>query len=240
MLDRVERDLEHDLGLDDARPPTVLDRPLEEPLRHLGDLRIREPGVRLAYVDEAAGRGVLDRERVVGQHAFALAVAPLDRGHDDVESRQRSLELQPREAASARCVWTLRVLGHQSFMASLAGVGEDAVEVVGAGCLFKTGEEERMLEAQSFEQAATLLERLVQKRATVEVEQVEDHEHNRHLAAEVVRDLLATQPVLELEEAEHSSLSMREDLAVEKHGVSDPRRALRELRKCAGGFLEVA
>src|SRR3981081_4929977 len=115
-------------------------------------------------------------------------------------------------------------------MAARAGVGEYAIEVVGTRRLFEAGEEEGVVEAQSFEQPAAILQRLVQQRAAVEVEQVEDHQHHRHLIPELVRDLLATQAALELEEPQHASLSMRADLAVEKHGMSYPRGRLGKTR----------
>src|ERR1051326_2739263 len=55
MLDGVERDLEQNLRPDHAPVTLVLDRDLQEVLRVLRDLCVREPGVRLADVDEPAG-----------------------------------------------------------------------------------------------------------------------------------------------------------------------------------------
>src|SRR2546428_5320054 len=76
-LHLVERHLDHLGGLDEAQPAEVADRVCEEPLRHLRDLFVGEAGVRLANVEQLIA--VAHRERVVGEHAPALSVAPLHR-----------------------------------------------------------------------------------------------------------------------------------------------------------------
>src|SRR5260370_6354195 len=104
VLNRVEGDLEHDFGSHDPGPAAIFDGHTEKPLRHLGDLGIGEPGIRLAYIYEPAHGRVLDRERVVGKYALSLAVSPLARGHHDIDGCQRTLELQPRKPATPRGV----------------------------------------------------------------------------------------------------------------------------------------
>src|SRR5712691_4732775 len=97
-----------------------------------------------------------------------------------------------------------------------------------------------MLDTESLEQAAALFERFVEERSSVEVEQVEDHEHHGHLTAEVGRDLLASEPVLELEEPQDPSVSMGEDFAVEEDRMTEPGRTLGQLREGSGRLLQVA
>src|SRR5260370_32327490 len=140
---------------------------------------------------------------------------PFDRGDDDVERRQRPLELQPREASATWCVRARRVVGYQTVVAALAGVGEDPVEVGRARRFLEAREQERKLDAESLEQAPALIQRFVEQGASVQVEQVEDHEHDRHLAAKLGRHLLASKTVLELEEPQDPSISMSQNLAVE-------------------------
>src|SRR4029077_10046002 len=93
------------------------------------------------------------------KHAAPFAVAPLDRRDDDVERRQRPLELEPGEAAPAWRVRAQRCFDHQAFVAALAGLGKKAVEVLWVGGLFETCEQEWMVEAQGLEQLAPLGQR---------------------------------------------------------------------------------
>src|SRR5579864_5474438 len=130
-------------------------------------------------------------------------MTPLDGGHDDVERGKRALELQPGEAAAARRVRAERILHHQALVTPRPGLREDPVEVVGAGRLLDAREEERMLEAKPFEQLAPLLERLVEQRAAVEPQEVEDDQRDRHVAPQRAVDLLASEAALELEEPQH-------------------------------------
>ena len=77
--------------------------------------------------------GVADRERVVGQHAVALAVADLDADDDAIDRREGLLHLQPAETAAARRVLAARVLDHQALVAARAGVDERSLDGVGVG-----------------------------------------------------------------------------------------------------------
>src|SRR5260370_7553041 len=86
-----------------------------------------------------------------------------------------------------------------------------------------------MLDAEPLEQAPSLFQRLIQKGSAVEVQQVEDHQDHGHFAAQFGRDLLSPQPALELEETQHVTSPMSHDLAVEKAGMADTRRALAHL-----------
>src|SRR5712691_5980846 len=191
---------------------------------------------------------VISRNFLVNS-AISASVRPLyalptltsmpDRGDHDVQSRQRALQFQPREAAPPRRVRAERVLGHQPLVAALARLLENAVQVIGAGRLLQPREEERVLEAEAFEQLAPGGQGLVEQRAAVEPEQVEDHEHDRHLAPELVVDLLAAEAMLQLEEAQHAAVSMREHLAVEEHIMADARRGLHQLRERARRLLQV-
>src|SRR5260370_36611861 len=97
-----------------------------------------------------------------------------------------------------------------------------------------------MLDAKSLEQAPALLQRFVEKGAAVEVEQVEDHEHDRHVAAKLGRDLLASEPVLELEEPQDLALALGEDLAVEEGRMTERDCVLGQLRESTGRLLQVA
>src|SRR5450756_1088983 len=72
------------------------------------------------------------------------------------------------------------------------------------------------------------------------MEEIEDHEHHGDLASQLTGDLLATQPVLQLEEPQHLPVPMGQYLAVEQDRVTQPRSALRQLRECASRLLQVA
>src|SRR5213593_4551010 len=65
-LDLIESDLDDGVGHDRAHAPVVLDGVLQKIARHLCDLLVREPGIRLSDVEKTLS--VADRERVVGQH----------------------------------------------------------------------------------------------------------------------------------------------------------------------------
>src|SRR5713101_8319014 len=97
-----------------------------------------------------------------------------------------------------------------------------------------------MLDAEPFEQAASLLQRLIEKGSAVEVQQVEDHQDHGHLAAQLGRDLLSPEPALELEETQHVSIPMGEDLAVEEDGMPQSLRALSQLGERARRLFQVA
>src|SRR5258705_5230567 len=112
-LDLVEGDLDDRVGPDDARAPEVLDRRRQEVLGHLRDLLIGETRVRLA--DDAQAVAVLHRERVVGEDAVALPVAPLDRRDDPAERAQRPPHLEPPHPAPTRPGWAPRAPDHQAF-----------------------------------------------------------------------------------------------------------------------------
>src|SRR5690348_10934689 len=168
MLDGVERHLEHDLGPDHASIPLVLHRHGEEFLGVLGDLGVGQPGIRLADVDQPRGARVLDGERVVRQHAAPFTVTPLDRRDDDVERRERPLQLQPREPTPPWRVRAQRILHHQAFVAALASLRKDAVEVLRIGRLLQSRQQVWRLETQPFEELAPLRQRLVEQRASVE------------------------------------------------------------------------
>src|SRR5665213_83449 len=125
-------------------------------------------------------------------------------------------------------------------MTALASVREDPVEVARAGRLLEPCEQKRVLDPKALEEAAARFQRLVEQRAAVEVKEVEDHEHDRHLLPQLACDLLATQPALELEEPQHAAVPVREHLAVKQDGVSETQSALRQLRECASGLFQVA
>src|SRR6266849_5919908 len=97
-----------------------------------------------------------------------------------------------------------------------------------------------MLDAEPLEQAPSLFQRLIQKGSAVEVQQVEDHQDHGHLAAQLVRDLLSPQPALELEETQHVTISMSQDLAVEKDGMAETWRALGQLGERTRRLFQVA
>src|SRR5512142_2188792 len=71
--DDVEGDLDHDRGLDDEVAAVPADRVLLEPAGHHRDLGVGEAAVGLADRHQATVRLVADGERVVGEHAVALA-----------------------------------------------------------------------------------------------------------------------------------------------------------------------
>src|SRR6266700_5069557 len=141
--------------------------------------------------------------------------------------------MPPCDPTPAGRVRALRVLDHEALVSALARVGKAPVEVVRAGRLFEPGQEERMLQAQPFEKTAALVERLIEYRPAVEIEQIEDDQHHRHLAPHLVRDDLAAEASLEVEEPQHASITMGKHLAVEEDGVAYARRALGQLRKRA-------
>ncbi len=97
-----------------------------------------------------------------------------------------------------------------------------------------------MLDAEPLEQAPSLFQRLIQKGSAVEVQQVEDHQDHGHLAAQLGRDLLSPQPALELEETQHVTISMSQDLAVEKDGMAETGRALGQLGERTRRLFQVA
>src|SRR2546430_14419239 len=66
------RHLQHDLRPHQPHMTVVLDGHLQEPPGELCDLRVRQPGVRLADVDQPARLRVFDRERVIGSTPFRL------------------------------------------------------------------------------------------------------------------------------------------------------------------------
>src|ERR1700681_607222 len=114
-----------------------------EPLRHLRDLDVGQPAVRLpdhrkvvvilslpvvtpslTVVIPSLTVVILslskDGERVVGEHVDALAVAAFDRNDDAVERRELALEFQPRLAAPSRRVRCVRSLEDEPFVAASA------------------------------------------------------------------------------------------------------------------------
>src|SRR6266852_6049702 len=97
-----------------------------------------------------------------------------------------------------------------------------------------------MLDAEPLEQAPSLFQRLIEKGSAVEVQQVEDHQDHRHLAAQLGRDLLSPEPALELEETQHVSIPVGEDLAVEEDGMPESWRALSQLGERASRLFQVA
>ena len=218
----------------------ILDRDLEEPFGVLGDLGIGQTAVGLADVDQLARPNVLDRKRVVGQHAPSLAVAPFHRSDDDVERRERPLELEPGEAAAPWRVRAERILDHQSLVAPLAGLGKDSVEVLGIGRLLEPGQQERMLQAEALQKLAPGGEWLIEQRPAVKPQHIEDHKHHWNFAPELRVDLLAAKPALKLEEAQDAAIAVGEHLTVEQHVVSNPRRAFDQLGEGRGRLLEVA
>src|SRR5438046_424080 len=177
-LYRVERDFQHDLRFDRVPVAHVANLHAQELLGHRRDLGVGQPCVRLADIDELARLDVQHGEGVVGKHALALAVAPFDRGHDHVQRGERPLQLQPREAATSRRVWAVRVLDHQALVPALARLRKDAVEVVGARRLLHARKQEWMLDLERLEQAPPLLQRLIEHRATVYPEQIEDDQRD--------------------------------------------------------------
>src|SRR5207248_9339049 len=88
-----------------------------------------------------------------------------------------------------------------------------------------------MLEPEALEDFAPRGQRLVEQRAAIQPQQVEDDENDRHVAPQFAVDLLAAEPALQLEESKHLSVAMREHLAVEKNVVADPWGRLDRLRK---------
>ncbi len=124
-------------------------------------------------------------------------------------------------------------------MAALTRVCKDPVEVIRAGRLLDPREKEGRFDAELLEQAAPRLQWLVEQRAPIEVEQVEDHEHHRNFASELIRHPLATQAVLQLEESQHLAIAVREHLAIEQDSVTVTWRRFSQLGKGARGFFQV-
>ena len=118
--DHVKSDLDDDGRLDNVVAAVARERVILEPARHLGDLGVGQPAVRLADVDQSVVVGVSDREGVVAQDPVALAVADLDADDDAVDGGQRLLHLQPAEAAPPGCVDALRILNHEALVAPAA------------------------------------------------------------------------------------------------------------------------
>src|ERR1700692_13018 len=123
-------------------------------------------------------------------------MAPLDSSHQNVERRQRSLQLEPGKSAPPWRVGTQRVLHHQPLVAPLARVREYPIEVVRAGGHLESGEDEWRLDAEALQQAAPQLQRLVQQRAPVEVQEIEDHEHDRDCLPQLISPPLSTEAVV--------------------------------------------
>ena len=240
MLDRVKCDLEHDLRSHHPGVTQVLHSHVQEAPCERRNLRVGQPGVRLADVDQLAGGGVLDRERVVGEHSLALAVSPFDRGDDHVQRREWPLQLEPRQSAAARRVGAERVLDHEALVAALAGLCEDPVQVGRIGRLLEPRQQEGRLEAQAFKQLSSRRERFVKQRSSVEPQHVEDDEHHRNLSPQLVVDLLAAEPALQLEETQNAAVAMCQHLAVEQNVVANRGRSIDKLGESSRRFLEVA
>src|SRR5919201_345253 len=147
-------------------------------------------------------------------YALPLAVPPLDRGDDHVERGERPLDLEPRHAAAPRRVGADRVLDHQALVAAVAGLVEDALQLLDGERLLDPGEEERRPQPQPLEQAPALEQRQVHHGLAVQGEDVEHDEDDRHVAAHALRHLLAAESPLQLEEREHVAIAMCEHLAV--------------------------
>src|SRR2546423_3354484 len=220
-LDRVEGNFQHDLWSDRVPVTDVANLHAQELRGHGRYLGVSQPGVRLPDVDELAHLRVQHGERVVGEHALAFAVAPFDRRHDHVERREWTLQLQPRETAASRRVWAPRVFDHQAFVAALARLRKDAVEMVGAGRLLQAREQEGELDLERLEQAPPFLQRFVEHGPTVDPEQAEDDQRNRHLAPQRGGDDLATEAMLQFEKTKHAPVAMRQHLAVEHDAVRE-------------------
>ena len=107
------------------------------------------------------------------------------------------------------------------------------------GRLLEASEQKWMLEPEALEHFAPRGQRLVEQRAAIQPQQVEDDENDRHVAPQIAVDLLAAEPALQLEESEHPSVAMREHLAVEKNVMADPWSRLDQLRKGRRRLLQV-
>ena len=240
MLNGVERDLEHDLWPHQPNVPVILDRDRKKALCHRRDFCVRQARVSLADVHQPPAARVLHRERVVRQDSLALAVTPLDRGHDDVKGRQRPFQFQPREPATPRGVRALRILHHQPLVTARSGFSKDPIKVVGTRRRLDARQEKRRRETEAFEQPPPGFEGLVQDGPAVQPKEVEDDENDRHLLAELGGNVLAAEPSLQLEKPQDATVAMRQHLAVEKHVVADRRRTLDQLRERGCRLLEVA
>src|SRR5438094_2489159 len=242
-LDLVERDLDHGIGHDGSDTPVVLNGVLEEVLRHLGDLLVGEPRVRLADIQKTIA--VADRERVIGEHSSALAVAPLHRGHDDIERSQRPLHLEPLHAAAAWPVGRARVLDHEPFVAALACRSELAVEDPDQRLARRLdpltlGEYHRRRDRQGAEDFLALVERGVKEGAPVALEDVERDEGRWELGAKLVRDVLPAQAGLKVGERHRLSLGEREHLAVDHVCAGNREEGRHQLRVTVGNAVERA
>ena len=225
--DHVERDLDDDLRLDLAVAPVARDRVRLEPLRHLGDLGVGQPAVRLADRDQPLALGVADRERVVGQDAVALAVADLDADHDAVDRRQGLLHLQPAEAAPAGRVAAVGVLDHEALVAPGARLGERGLERVDVGRRDQVGAGEpaavrRRAAARApragdaARSAAAAAAARPARRRPVRAPSTSKATKITGTSARIAsRRRLAPEPRLERDERQHDAVLPGEDLAVE-------------------------
>ncbi len=207
---------------------------------HVRDLRVCQAGVRLADIDQAVARFVVDGEGVIGEHVLSLAVPDFDAGDDHVQRRERFLQLEPAEPAAARCVAALRVLHHQALVVSQPGAIKDPVQLGSIEGADQVGEHEGGGEVERLEQPAPFAQRLGQQVPSVEVQQVEGDEDDRHLGEQLRADDLTPEPVLQLEKRKHDTVFEGEELAVQQDVVGHCGGRGDDFGKGGGHLVQIA
>src|SRR6185312_16474160 len=98
----VECNLNDHLLLYRAAKAMVLDRVLKKPLRHLADLSVGQPRIRLSYIQQLIPSP--DCKGVVAEDTNSASVSELHCGDNHIEGRQLLFQFQPRLAATSRRV----------------------------------------------------------------------------------------------------------------------------------------
>ena len=186
------------------------------------------------------------REGVVGEHAAALAVAPLDADHHAVERRQGLLQLQPAQATPAWLVAGIGVLDHQALVVPRPGIIEMPIDLARGGGGREVRPEDPLAgslgEGERVERRPPLAERGLQQVLPAAVQQVERNEHDRHLGQQLLRWPDAPEPRLERREVEDRPLAPRDELPIDHHRavVEEGARRRRYLGERARHVIQVA
>ncbi len=173
-----------------------------------------------------------------------IGVAPLPRQPADDHHLLflADLQLQPGSAAAARLVAGAAQLRHDALEALRPGRGEEGVTI---GLHVAGVANQRVLAQLPAEEALALLERHVEQRSTVEVEQVECLEDDRGRRSRALRAGNAPRPdagpILQEAEPGPPLLVEGDHLAVhDRLPRVDPRRRPGKVREVARGVLAVA
>ena len=122
----VERDLQHDFWLDQQPHALILNRVLQEPLRHLGDFNVGEAGISFPDIQQPVA--VAHRECVIAQNADPLPVTVFHGSSDHIQRSQFALEFEPRFPSPSWAVRRGGIFNHQSFIAAGLGCFEELIE----------------------------------------------------------------------------------------------------------------